>query len=427
MRDASADPVSRAGRPLLWVAGFVLLAVLGTFLVLRLGDREVITPTEPAEPASSTDLRADGAATLLADLDDALTDGTRRSAVTLAAPGDRAARRSLGWIHDNVRSLGIGELALRFVEESGVLPDPVRRQYGPDAWIGNVSVSWRVEGYDESTSTMEVPFTFVDTPKGVALGSIGAGDAQPVPLWLLDDLAVHRSPRALVAAADPGQLDRYTTLADQAVKDVRAVLPRWRGRLVVEVPADDDQLHRMLDAEPDTYDSIAAVTATVDGSLSPSSPVHILINPAVFTNLGEDGSQIVMSHEATHVAVDAATSTMPLWLLEGFADYVALARTDLPVEVTASQILAEVRRSGPPDVLPGPDEFDPANKLLGTSYESAWLACKLLAERYGERALVRLYDEVESGRSVREAFSAVGTTEGQFTHEWQDYLRELAG
>lgn len=405
----------------------MLLSVLGTLLVLRLGDREVITPVEPGGPTSTTDLRADGAAELLADLDDALTDGPRRSTVALAAPGEPGARRSLGWIHDNVRSLGVGELALRFVEEAGALPDPVRRQYGPEAWVGNVSVSWRVEGYDESTSTMEVPFTFVDTPEGVALGSIGAGDTQPVPLWLLDDLAVHRSPRALVAAADAGQLDRYTTLAEQAVKDVRAVLPRWRGRLVVEVPADDDQLHRMLDAEPDTYDSIAAVTATVDGSLSPSSPVHILINPAVFTNLGEDGSQIVMSHEATHVAVDAATSTMPLWLLEGFADYVALARTHLPVEVTASQILAEVRRTGPPDALPGPDEFDPTNKLLGTSYESAWLACKLLAERYGEHALVRLYDEVESGRSVREAFSAVGTTEPAFTREWQDYLRELAG
>lgn len=407
----------------------MLLAVLGTALVLRLGDREVLTPAEPpGRPTSSTSLRVDGAAQVLLELDDALTTGPRRSAVALAAPGEPSARRSLGWVHDNVRDLRIEDLSLRFVaEEAGTLQESVRREYGPDAWVGNVSVGWRVEGYDESTSTMEVPFTFVDTPEGVTLGTIGAGDAKPVPLWLLDDLAVHRSHRALVAAADPGQLDRYATLADQAVKDVRAVLPRWRGRLVVEVPADQGQLHRMLDAEPDTYDSIAAVTATVDGSLSPSSPVHILVNPAVFTNLGEDGSQIVMSHEATHVAVDAATSTMPLWLLEGFADYVALARTELPVEVTASQILAEVRRSGPPESLPGPQEFDPANKLLGTSYEAAWLACRLLAERHGERALVSFYDDVESGVSVREAFSRIGTTEAVFTHEWQDYLRELAG
>ena len=37
-----------------------------------------------------------------------------------------------------------------------------------------------------------------------------------------------------------------------------------------------------------------------------------------------------MSHEAVHVATEAARSTMPLWLLEGFADYVALRDVDLP-------------------------------------------------------------------------------------------------
>ncbi len=196
---------------------------------------------------------------------------------------------------------------------------------------------------------------------------------------------------------------------------------------MVEVPASKDQLHRLLDAQPNAYDSIAAVTATVDGSLSPSSPVHILVNPEVFANLGEEGSQIVMSHEATHVAVNAATSNMPLWLLEGFADYVALARNDLPVSVTASQILAEVRKSGPPRTLPGADEFDPANKLLGTSYEAAWLACRLLAETYGEDRLIAFYESVDAGASTEEAFTELGTTEQAFTRQWRDYLRELAG
>ena len=31
-----------------------------------------------------------------------------------------------------------------------------------------------------------------------------------------------------------------------------------------------------------------------------------------------------MSHEATHVATDATFASMPTWLLEGFADFVAL-------------------------------------------------------------------------------------------------------
>jgi hypothetical protein len=125
--------------------------------------------------------------------------------------------------------------------------------------------------------------------------------------------------------------------------------------------------------------------------------------------------------------MNAATSNMPLWLLEGFADYVALARTDLPVSVTASQILAEVRKSGPPRALPGAEEFDPANKLLGTSYEAAWLACRLLAETYGEERLISFYENVDSGASTQDAFAELGTTEQAFTGQWRGHLRELAG
>ncbi|HEX6249791.1 MAG TPA: hypothetical protein VFZ64_18135, partial [Nocardioidaceae bacterium] len=363
------------------MAGFVLLALAGGLVALQSSDREVVTPTAPtpsAEPTATS--RVDAASGLLGELTSALTDGERGDAVALAAPGEPAARKSLGRVYDNVRDLGITDLSMRFVDEqAGRVSSADRRTFGADAWVGDVALRWRIGGYDDNIGTMEVSFTFVDTEGGVALASVGGDYGKPAPLWLLEDLAVEQSRRTLVAVASDPDLPRYARLADQAVADVRAVLPDWRGRLVVEVPSRSDVLDRLLDAEPDAYDSIAAVTATVDGSLSPGAPVHIMVNPEVFSGLGEEGSQIVMSHEATHVALDAATSTMPLWLLEGFADYVALARTDLPVSVTASQILAEVRRKGPPEKLPGRDEFDPTNKLLGTSYEAAWLACRLLA------------------------------------------------
>jgi hypothetical protein len=411
------------------VAGFVLLALVGAVIAFNPFGREVIKPAAPqTSPSPTTFSRADGASRLLNELTSVLTEGSRREATSLAAPGEPSARRTLGFIHDNVRDLGVTDLSLRFVDEApGQLSAAERRALGPDAWVGDVELAWRLDGSDSGTSNMEVSFTFVDTPDGVAFGSAGGDYGNPAPLWLLEDLAVEQSRRALVAVADEQELDRYARLANQAVRDVRAVLPQWRGRLVVEVPATQTQLDRLLDAEPNAYESIAAVTATVDGSRSPSSPVHILVNPEVFGKLGEEGSQIVMSHEATHVALNAATATMPLWLLEGFADYVALARTDLPVSVTASQILAEVRREGPPESLPGANEFDPTNKLLGTSYEAAWLACKLLAEEYGEERLVAFYDAVDAGASTEHAFADLGTTEQAFTRQWRDYLRELAG
>ncbi len=407
----------------------MLFALVAGVIAFKSFDREVITPVAPAKSTESLPAtRADGASELLLELSSALTDGTRRDAIGLAAPGEASARRELAMVYDNVRRLGVSDVSMRFVdEEADQLSPEDRRTLGPHAWVADVALEWRIDGYDDGLSNMEVSFALVDTPDGVAFGAADASGGSPAPLWLLDDLAVAQSKRALVAVADRRQLSRYAGLADEAVQDVREVLPQWRGRLVVEVPGSQDELDQILDAEPNAYDSIAAVTATVDGSLNPTSPVHIMVNPDVFANLGEEGSQIVMSHEATHVAVNAATSTMPLWLLEGFADYVALARGDLPVSVTGSQILAEVRKSGPPRALPGGNEFDPANKLLGTSYEAAWLACRLMAETYGEDRLIDFYDSVEAGTSTDEAFAELGTTEQAFTRDWRGYLRELAG
>lgn len=402
------------------------VAVLALVLV-RAGDREVLTPADTPAAGPRHVSRSASAAALMADLTDALSSGTRRGTLALAAPGEPTARRALGRVYDNVHELGVTDLSLRFVDEqAGAISDSARRTLGRAAWVADVELGWRVEGFDEEVSQMEVALTLVDTPDGAAFGSAEAAYGKPAPLWLLTDLAVQRSRRALVAVADERRLPRYVQLAQEAVRDVRAVLPRQRSRLVVEVPASQAQLDQVLDAPPAAYESIAAVTATVDGSMDRSSPVHILVNPRVFSKLGDKGAQIVMSHEATHVAVGAATATMPLWLLEGFADYVALARSDLPVSVTASQILAEVREQGPPASLPGPDEFDPSNKLLGTSYEAAWLACRLLAERYGEHRLVDFYTSVDQGRSLEEALVDLGTTKAEFTAQWRDYLRGLA-
>ena len=76
----------------------------------------------------------------------------------------------------------------------------------------------------------------------------------------------------------------------------------WRRGLVVEVPASTDALEQALGAADGDYDQIAAVTTSADGSSVPDAPVHVFVNPEVFGSLQPTGAQVVMSHEATHVA-----------------------------------------------------------------------------------------------------------------------------
>jgi hypothetical protein len=207
---------------------------------------------------------------------------------------------------------------------------------------------------------------------------------------------------------------------------VRAVLPHWRGGVVLEVPSTQQGLERALHARPGQYDGIAAVTTTVSGSRARSAPVHVYVNPAVFGPLKPHGAQVVITHEATHVATGAATSPSPSWLVEGFADYVALRAQRLPLAATASRIAALVRRAGPPAHLPGEAEFAAGAPHLEARYESAWLACRLLADRGGTGALVSFYLAVDRGRPMAAQLRAhFGFGPRGLTAAWRTVLSHL--
>jgi len=134
-----------------------------------------------------------------------------------------------------------------------------------------------------------------------------------------------------------------------------------------------------------------------------------------------------MSHEATHVATGATFVSMPTWLLEGFADYVALRGTGISVQTAASQILARVRRDGPPDGLPTRADLAPTATGLGATYEEAWLACRFLGERFGNARMVGFYDAVSGGEPVARSFRTVlGTTQAEFVAAWRADTTALA-
>jgi hypothetical protein len=416
------------------VAGLVLCLVVAAVVAVVVARRpqSAVLPGDShrsgGSVADADDARSDAATGLVERLAPLLEHGTRGQVTGLAASGDRRAAAELATLRDNVRAVGITGLTMRYVDEKAdALSAGQERDFGKDAFVGEVQMAWRVGGFDRHDSHMEVPLVLRD--QGSQVGFVTArglsGDASP--LWMVDRVHVQRTARSLVVAAGRRGLAMFSRLADRAVSDVRKVLRGWRGRLVVEVPDSERTLTRVLGSEPGSYGEIAAVTTSVDGTLSPDTPVHIFVNPRVFDPLGDRGSQIVMSHEATHVAVGAAFSSMPTWLLEGFADYVALAHADIPVSVAASQILGRVRKKGPPAQLPGPDQFNSRNQALGSTYEAAWLACRLLGRRYGEHRLIEFYRASDRASSTTGPFrSLLGTDQKAFTRAWRNDLTRLA-
>ena len=222
------------------------------------------------------------------------------------------------------------------------------------------------------------------------------------------------------------------------------MLPGWGGHLVVEVPATEQRLESALHADAGQYAGIAAVTTSVDGSCRPvrrhrgchhlvdgsssrRSPVHVFVNPQTFLPLKPDGAQVVLTHEATHVATSAATSTSPTWLVEGFADYVALRAQRIPLRTAAARVIALDRTSGVPAHLPGDDDFATGAPHLEARYESAWLACRLLADTAGPGALVAFYRAVDGGQPVGPALQThVGFGLRGLTERWRTLLAHLS-
>ncbi|MCX4777864.1 hypothetical protein [Streptomyces sp. NBC_01264] len=354
-----------------------------------------------------------------------------------AASGSASASASVGPVEQDVRravadwsaappaALAAIPLEGWSYEVSAVRVDGVRA-------IARAELRYRLTGYDAAPagSAREV-----ELARGGGSWAVTADRPAPgaLPqLWDQGPVSVERGAHALVlggAGQSSGSLSAIAAEADKAVPAASAAWPRpWAGRVVVLVPGSLDAMAALLGRPADEYRGLGAVTTGRTGA-GPAPADRVVVNPEGYGQLTAEGRQVILTHETTHVATRAVTtSRTPLWLSEGFADWAAYrdsART--PAEVAPSLARA-VRQGDLPVTLPEPGAFafggDP--DALARAYEGSWLACRLIAGRWGDTALVSLYER--SGRdSLPTALEyTLGTDPAALTRAWQQALtREL--
>ncbi|MFF9203005.1 hypothetical protein ACF1AE_14485 [Streptomyces sp. NPDC014986] len=364
---------------------------------------------------------ADGARAQVQSLLDRRADAVlRRDAAAYARTGTRAA-------FGNLRAVPFADWSYRVtaLDRTG------------DTATASAELSYRVEGYDVAPVTTTRSLRLSRDREGRwSVDSDRPAGRSGRQLWDQGAVRAVRGERSLVLGVgrSGAELRGYAGLADRAVPAVSdAWSPRWSRRVVVLVPESLADMAGLLGSPVSSYRGIAAVTtgATGPGARAPAD--RVIVNPDAFGLLGDPGRQVVLTHEATHVATRAHTSAAtPLWLSEGFADWVGYRGGDRAPDETAPELAHAVSRGDVPDGLPTDDDFDFSGDAgrLARAYEGGWTACLLIAGRWGEERLGEFYRAVgaHAGRegAVEDAMDRVlGITPEEFTARWQRYLRDL--
>ncbi|GAA1552156.1 hypothetical protein GCM10009804_06370 [Kribbella hippodromi] len=394
------------------------------------------TSATPDEAQAGVQRAAMGTA-VLQKLTDAVEKDDRTGFMKAIDPKDASFRASARTIFSNLTTLPLATFQLRYVSDDTAALTPQRQSQlgGTQSWLAQVEVSWQLSGYDVKPARETLPVTFVTRDGATYASSFSerfvAGQRRPV--WALGPVDVAKGDHSLVISLDSeANAKSYVSVADKAVESVSKVWGRgWRQKVIVYLPAKQAQMEGILGAQPNTYTQIAAVTMAELDTPAVGAPVRIVANPKLFEELGKQGRRIVLTHETTHVASNATASPVPLWLAEGFADYVAFTAVPVQDESAAKELFKAVRAGKLPATLPTPEAFAASATELPQAYESAWLACRLIAEREGQDKLVKFYRAVHTSKSatgLADAFKSVlGMTEAEFVVEWQKYLKRLAG
>ncbi len=437
----------------MWPAAVAFVVVLlatvaasawfGTRLGSAPGDAPPARSGESSAPGSSaaepsTDAaaaRRDGVGEVLDALGAAVVAKDKAAFLALVDPTQTRFRARQDRLFDRIAKVPLDAFGWEVVGDGPGLTAGREAVLPDGAWVAEVSMSFRYAGGDSSIERRQY-FTFTPRDGGWQLAGDSDGAAVGVPnqpeIWDLGPINVVRGSSSLVVGSGSRTLlARYAREADQSVRDVARVWRRdWSGQPVVVVPRTQGQMAALTDSDGEGLSQIAAVTTgyTVSGGTRGD---RVVINPGAWGELGPLGRRVVMAHEVTHLATRADTvRPVPIWLSEGFADYVAYEAVDLPVSVVAKDVLDQARDGKAPDALPDDGDFDASGGDIAPAYEGSWLACRMIADRYGEKRLIRLYVELadSSGGSPKaEIRQVLGVTEQRLVRQWRRYLENQAG
>jgi hypothetical protein len=408
--------------------------------------------TTPTNTVPSTDAVPSTAAVvdLLQRRSGAVQAGNRAAWLATVDPADKGLVQRQGDLFGRLSGLRPPSWSYSVEAPDAVLPAARRAALGTNSFLAHVRLAYRLApGAGEVQRDQHL--TLVQRGGRWLVGGDQDGRQQR-DLWDLAPITVARGSRSVVVAARGATVPatRTASEADAAARRVDAVWgDAWPRPVVVVLPATLKDMATLLDRTD--IDGLSQLAAVTTGELR-TDPVaqgrttgdRVVVNPVAFPGLSALGRGVVLTHELTHVATRARdASAPPVWVDEGFADYVAYLGTPLAVRNVAADLLNDPKALAALRGLPVNEAFDPTSGQVGPAYAAAWLAMRFIAKEGGAAMVVDFY-RVASGLPAlhrwpkaspsrasltprtpleRACADVVGYPEPSFVRRWLVYVR----
>lgn len=298
----------------------------------------------------------------------------------------------------------LAQLEVRFATAGRTheLTDPRRALLGPTAIVRAVRVEWAVPGYAPATHVIWLTLTseagrlrlagLSDGPS-----SDGRSNDAPVPLWLLEPVQVVTGDRVAVLAGEGVDPAPWVSglLAARVALGRRGLDP---PALTAQVPS--GEFEGLLGVRPGSHRAVAAAAWPFGDA------VHLVVNPGVGRLLQGEARQVLLTHEAVHVATGPLGDRSPLWFSEGYADLVALEGHPDVAAAHERHLAEDQRRHGVATELVSDAELDPGNPRIDANYQRAWFTVRVLDR--GDGTADRILTAVRAGTPLDRALAQEG-------------------
>ncbi|SER37781.1 peptidase MA family metallohydrolase [Actinokineospora terrae] len=307
-----------------------------------------------------------------------------------------------------------------------------------ELWAPAVELRYGLRGIDQIPTTRPMGFLFAKRAGTWYLRSDSAltdlGRRSWRGPWDFGPCVVTPTEHGLVVAHRGSQpmVDRLVRELDSSVAAVSQVWgDNWPKKVALILPDSPVEMRALVGPDFPVESVVAvAIADRVDTARHTATGQRVVLSPTGARALSVASLRVVLKHEITHVAARAETvDGSPMWLLEGFADYVGYRDSGITLAQGAPDLAKRVRDSGPPAALPEDRDFRARDRSLDLAYQQAWSIARFLADRYGEPRLVDLYRELAGAGPISASDTddllrrVIGVDRAGLLKQWQSYLR----